>query len=54
MHEKHLAQEAASTEARVMLAHAIEAHNKQHENLSLSIGKIQSILDSLPKHLFEK
>ena len=54
MHEKHLAQEAASTEACVMLAHAIESHNKQLENLSLSIGKIQSILDSLPKHLFEK
>jgi ribulose 1,5-bisphosphate synthetase/thiazole synthase len=54
MHEKHLAQEAASTEARVLLAHAIEAHNKQHENLSLSIGKIQSILDSLPLHLLKK
>lgn len=54
MHEKHLAQEAASTEARVKLAEAINIHNKQHENLSLSIGKIQSILDSLPKHLFEK
>lgn len=54
MHEKHLAQEAASTEARVKLAEAINIHNKQHENLSLSIGKIQSILDSLTKHLFEK
>ena len=53
MHDKHLAQEAASTEARVKLAEAITIHNKQHENLSLSIAKIQSILDSLPKHLFK-
>jgi hypothetical protein len=54
MHTKHLAQEAASTEARVKLAEAINTHNKQHENLSLSIGKIQSILDSLPLHLLKK
>jgi len=54
MHDRHLAQEAASTEACVKLAEAINIHNKQQENLSLSIGKIQSILDSLPKHLLEK
>jgi hypothetical protein len=54
MHTKHLAQEAASTEARVKLAEAINTHNKQHENLSLSIGKIQSILDTLPLHLLHK
>jgi hypothetical protein len=33
---------------------SIRSTNKQHENLSLSIGKIQSILDTLPLHLLKK
>lgn len=51
MHNKHLEQEAKSTEARVMLAHAIENHNKQHDQLSLSIAKLETLIREKFPHL---
>ena len=47
MHNKHLEQEKLSTEARFQLARALETHNTEHKQLSLSITHIHDKIQNL-------
>lgn len=49
MHTKHLEQETLSTEARFQLARAIEQHNAEHKQLSLSVSAVEKLIrDKFP------